>query len=87
MQAVDDVIGALGEIGESAFFDFAVMPEGLPEEDGGRGVAGGDAFDIHGDIIGRYCGVNTLLCQVKWGIYVEIQALLHGYYLHPYGED
>ena len=57
LQAVDDVIGALGEIGEGAFFDFAVMPEGLPKEDGGRGVAVGDAFDIHGDVIGRDCGL------------------------------
>ena len=33
-QTIDDVIGTLGEVGDGAFLDFAVLAEGLAEEDG-----------------------------------------------------
>ena len=40
-QALDDVIGALGEVGDGALSDLAVVPEGLAEEDGRARVAVG----------------------------------------------
>jgi hypothetical protein len=47
-ESFDGVGRALGEIGEGAFFDLAVEAEGLAEENGWRGIAVGDALDIHG---------------------------------------
>jgi hypothetical protein len=38
----------MGEIGEGAFSDFAVLSEGFAEEDGGGGGAVGDGLDVHG---------------------------------------
>ena len=46
-QAVDDVGRQLGEVGEGAFLDFAVLAVGLAQEDGGRRVAVGDVLDVH----------------------------------------
>ena len=34
-QAVDEVVGPLGEVGEGAFLDLAVLAEGLAQEYGG----------------------------------------------------
>ena len=42
------VEGHLEEVGEGSFSDFAVFAEGFAQEDGGRGVAVGDAFYVHG---------------------------------------
>jgi hypothetical protein len=41
----------MGEVGEGAFMNLAVEAEGLPEENGGRGVPVGDGSDVHGPII------------------------------------
>ena len=41
----------MGEIGEGAVVDFAVLAEALAEKDGGRGVAVGDDGHVHVDII------------------------------------
>ena len=46
-QAFDEVGGPLGEVGEGAFLDLAVLAVGLAEQDGwGRGAVG-DRFDVH----------------------------------------
>jgi len=37
----------MGDVGEGARLDFAVIPVGLTEEDGGRGVAIGHGGDVH----------------------------------------
>ena len=37
----------MGEIGEGAVLNLAVVAKGFPEEDRGRGVAVGDGGDIH----------------------------------------
>ena len=47
-QTIDDVSGALGEVGDGAFHDLAVPAEGLTEEDGRGRVAVGDGVDVHG---------------------------------------
>ena len=47
-QTIDDVIGTLGEVGDGAFLDFAVLAEGLAEEDGRGRVTVGDGIDVHG---------------------------------------
>jgi hypothetical protein len=40
--------GPGGEVGEGAFDDLAAAAKALAEEDGGRRVAVGDGFNIHG---------------------------------------
>jgi hypothetical protein len=42
---------AMGEIGQGAVFDFAVIAVGLAKENGGRGVAVGDGGDVYADLI------------------------------------
>ena len=44
---VNEVGREFGEVGKGAFSDLAVFPEGLAQEDGGRGVAVGDDVYIH----------------------------------------
>ena len=48
LEAVDEVGGPLGEVGQGALFDLARFTVGLAQEDGGRGVAVGDSLDVHG---------------------------------------
>ena len=48
-QGIDFLRGPLGEVGQGAFLDFAVFAPALAQEDGGRRVAVGDRFDIHGN--------------------------------------
>src|SRR5260370_41396404 len=59
-QGFDLFGGPVGEIGEGAVFDFAVLAEGLAQEDGGRGIGVGHGGDIHADCILIYIiYVNT----------------------------
>ena len=58
----------MGDIGEGASLDFAVLTVGFAQEDGGRGVAVGDGGDVHAYIIRDY---NT--------IYKQNIAILHAY--------
>lgn len=44
----------VGDIGQGAIFDFAVLAEGLAQEEGGRGSAVGHDGDIHADYIAIY---------------------------------
>jgi hypothetical protein len=41
----------MGEVGDGAIVDFAILAEGFAEEDGGRGVAVGDDRDVHATIL------------------------------------
>src|SRR5215469_17570934 len=43
--------GKMGDVGEGASLDFAVLTVRLAQEDGGRGVAVGDGGDVHAYII------------------------------------
>ena len=52
-QRVDFSGGPVGEIGDGAVVDLAVLAEALAQEDSGRGVAVGDDGDIHVDRIGQ----------------------------------
>ena len=45
---VDERGGELGDVREGGLEDLAAVPAGLADEDGGRGVAVGDALNIHG---------------------------------------
>ena len=49
-QALDDVRGTLGEVGDGTFLDFAVLAEGLTEEDGRGRVAVRNGVDVHGHL-------------------------------------
>ena len=40
-------VGPVRQVGDGAIPDLAVLPEGLAQEEGGRGVAVGDYGDIH----------------------------------------
>ena len=46
-ESIDLGGGPMREVGEGAVADLAVETEGLAEEDSGRGVAVGDAGDVH----------------------------------------
>ena len=46
-QTFDDMCGPLGEVGEGALLDLAVLAVGLAEQDGRRGRAVGDRLDVH----------------------------------------
>jgi len=48
--------GPVGEVGEGAILDFAVLAEGFAQEEGGRGVAVGDGGDIHAFCISHTIG-------------------------------
>jgi hypothetical protein len=62
-QAIDDVRGALGEVGDGAFFDLAVVAEGLAEEYGRGRVAIGDGVDVHGHSSGITMDDLVVTCQ------------------------
>ena len=46
-----------GQVGEGALSDFFVLAEGLAQQHGGRGVAVGDALNVHGY---TFYGIKTL---------------------------
>ena len=48
-QALDERRGPFGEVGEGAFLDLAALAPAFAQEDGGRRVAVGDGFDVHGN--------------------------------------
>ena len=50
-QGIDFGWGPVGEIGDGAVVDLAVLAEALAEEDSGRGVAVGNDGDVHVDRI------------------------------------
>jgi len=56
----------VGEIGEGAVEDLAVLTEGLAEEDGGRGVAIGDGGDVHAYTIHQ----SIQLIKHKFNVYM-----------------
>ena len=62
-QAVDDVLGALGEVGDGAFSDFAVLPEGLAEEDGRGELRLGTVSMYMGTLRGRIMDDLVVSCQ------------------------
>jgi len=47
-QSFDQSRRPVCEVGESALPDFAAFAIGLAQQDGGRGGAVGDGFDVHG---------------------------------------
>ena len=53
-QGLDTSRSPGGEVGEGAGFDFALVPEGLAEEDGWRRVTIGDGGDVHAYLIAQY---------------------------------
>jgi hypothetical protein len=58
--------GPIGEIGDGAVVDLTVLPEGLSEENGGRGVAIGHNRYVHVDMITQ----EALTCKEKRCIYM-----------------
>ena len=46
-QTFDQVVRPVGEVGNGAFADLAVLTIGLSEQDGRRGVSVGDGLDVH----------------------------------------
>ena len=53
--------GPVGEVGQGAFAGFLAFAPAFAQQDGGRGIAIGDGFDVHGSYysyISSYCQVN-----------------------------
>ena len=50
-EALDLVLGPMGEIGQGAFMDLFTLTAAFAQEDGGGRVAVGDGFDVHGTMI------------------------------------
>jgi len=50
-QEIDLGVGPGGDIGEGALVDLGADTNRFAEEDGRRGVAIGDGFDVHGSMI------------------------------------
>ena len=48
-QSRDDLGIPVGDVGQGAFLDLALLAVGLAHEDGGRGIAVGDEVDMHDD--------------------------------------
>src|SRR5450756_918651 len=68
---------AVGEVGDVAFFDFAVLAEGFAEVDGLVGFAVGGwpacAGYMHVHIITHYCSIKNISAY----IYIKHYACLH----------
>src|SRR5580692_4969012 len=52
-EGLDFFLGPIGEVGQGALAGFVAFAPALAEEDGGRGVAVGDGFDVHGSYYAR----------------------------------
>jgi hypothetical protein len=50
-EGFDFLLGPMGEVGQGALEGLRAFAPAFAEEDGGRGVAIGDGFDVHGSII------------------------------------
>ena len=72
----------MGEIGEGAFLDLAVLAIGLAEQGSGRRIAVGDCFDIHGYIIISVVSLYSLIIAHK-KLNHKICKNLLGTLLHP----
>jgi hypothetical protein len=55
LEGVDAGGGPSREVGEGTVLDLAVLAEGFPEEDGGRGGAVGDGGHVHASIVSQIC--------------------------------
>src|ERR1700674_824806 len=62
----DDLRVEVGEVGEGAFPDLAVVAPGLSQQHGGRRVAVRDNVDIHGDLL----NIHDNICQYPYGHYM-----------------
>jgi hypothetical protein len=67
MEGLDAGGVPVGEIGEGAFLDLAVLTKRLAEEDGGRGVTVGDGLDVHGYIISHIKLVSSTYIYIYMG--------------------
>ena len=71
-QALNEMIGPLGEVGECPFADSSVVSVGLAQEHGGWRVAVGYAFDVHG-----------FSCSFIMSPCLPYLTMLHGYTVRP----
>src|ERR1700736_2305369 len=59
-------LGPVGEVGQGALVGFVALAPALAEEDGGRGIAVGDGFDVHGTTIHKYLRKSSTILHVTW---------------------
>lgn len=58
-QGINLVLRPVGEVGQGAFADLLALAPAFAEQDGGRGGAVGNGFDVHGNTY----SINILICQ------------------------
>src|ERR1700693_6574050 len=65
-QGLNFIFGPVGEVGQGALVGFVALAPAFAEEDGGRGSAVGDGFDVHGNTIHKYVRMSRTIIHVTW---------------------
>src|ERR1700731_2785374 len=72
-EGLDFFLGPIGEVGQGALAGFVAFPPALAEEDGGRGVAVGDCFDVHGIYYARLLTIIKYFMLITWEHYHRVE--------------
>src|ERR1700722_9926987 len=65
-EGLDFFLGPIGEVGQGALAGFVAFAPALAEEDGGRGVAVGDGFDVHGSYYAQLLIIVNENMLITW---------------------
>ena len=65
-EGLDFFLGPIGEVGQGALAGFVAFAPALAEEDGGRGVAVGDGFDVHGSYYAHLLIIVKDYMSITW---------------------
>src|SRR5260370_15257732 len=65
-EGLDCFLGPIGEVGQGALAGFVAFAPALTEEDGGRGVAVGDGFDVHGSYYAHILTIVKANMLITW---------------------
>src|SRR5260370_34135791 len=65
-EGLDFLLGPIGEVGQGALAGFVGFGSALAEADGGRGVAVGDGFDVHGSYYAHILTIVKANMLITW---------------------